>query len=157
MNIEDRLAIGDVLYTYAAGLDAQDWDLWRTAFADEITFDMSAVHGRPPITESIDKTISYIRIQFAGFEATQHMITNHRPTVDGDSARVLAHMRAEHWVDPSLAPERDRYSMFGYYDDRLVRTPDGWKLTDVQLNLTRTEGNPEVMAIAWRHGKELLG
>ena len=28
--------------------------------------------------------------------------------------------------------------------------------TEDRLNLTRTEGNPEVMAIAWRHGKELL-
>ena len=52
-------------------------------------------------------------------------------------------MRAEHWVDPAeTAPDGDRYSMFGYYDNDLVLTAEGWKLVSVQLKLTRTEGHP---------------
>jgi len=153
--------LSDVLHRYATGLDARDWVLWRSAFVTDvpILFDMRSVSGREPKLQPVDAVISWLQLQFAGFDATQHMITNHRHTIDpsGDHARVLAHMRAEHWIDPVELPEGevDRYTMFGYYDDRFVRTATGWKLVHVQLKLTRTEGNPGVMPAAWRKGKRL--
>ncbi|MPY96061.1 MAG: hypothetical protein GEV08_24275 [Acidimicrobiia bacterium] len=148
--VVDRLAIDDVLSSYAAGLDAQDWRLWRSIFVPEVVFDMQSVHGRPPVLEEIDKTVSVIRVQFAGFRATQHVIVNRRHTIEGDRAQVLATMQAWHWFDERC------YTMFGYYDDKLVRTAEGWRLAEVQLNLTRTDGDPAVMKDAWRRGKELI-
>ncbi|MFN0089469.1 MAG: nuclear transport factor 2 family protein [Acidimicrobiales bacterium] len=165
----DRAAISDVLHVYATGLDAQDWALWRSAFVERIVFDLSSVTGKAPVETAVEQQVEFVRTQFAGFDATQHMITNHRHTIEGDRARVVAHMRAEHWVtfdedDLVRLDQRgdgpaggDRYSMFGYYDDKLVRTAEGWKLVAVQLKLTRTEGNPHVMSYAWRKGKRRLG
>ena len=150
-DLADRAAIDDVLSCYAAGLDSQDWDLWRSIFLPEVVFDMTSVHGRPAVKASMDNTVAQVRVQFAGFRATQHVIVNRRHFVEGDRARVLATMQAWHWIDDRC------YTMFGYYDDKLVRTEQGWKLAEVQLNLTRTQGDPAVMGDAYRRGKELLG
>ena len=43
-----------------------------------------------------------------------------------------------------------RYTMFGYYDDDLIRTPDGWKISRMQLRVTRTQGDRWVMEEAQR-------
>jgi hypothetical protein len=161
--LADHHDLSDVLHRYATGLDARDWVLWRSAFVTDapILFDMRSVSGREPKPQPVDAVISWLQLQFAGFDATQHLITNHRHTIerDGDHARVLAHMRAEHWIDPHELDDGegdgDRYTMFGYYDDRFVRRAVGWKLVQVQLKLTRTEGNPNVMVAAWRKGKRL--
>lgn len=146
----DRNAIDDVLSCYAAGLDSQDWTLWRSIFLPEVVFDMQSVTGRPAVLGDIEKTVANIRIQFAGFRATQHVIVNRRHRIEGDRARVLATMQAWHWIDERC------YTMFGYYDDKLSRTPEGWKLAEVQLNLTRTDGDPAVMKDAWLRGKQLV-
>ena len=87
-------------------------------------------------------------------------MTNHRITLDGDKARVIAHMRAEHWLDGANEPGTAggtettmRYTMFGYYDHDLIRTADGWKISRMQLNVTRTEGNRWVMEESTRRAR----
>ena len=41
--IEDKQQISDTLYRYAAGLDSQDWVLWRKCFTDKVVFDMRSI------------------------------------------------------------------------------------------------------------------
>ncbi len=89
---------------------------------------------------------------FAELTVTQHFLTNHRITINGDTARCLAHMRAEHWLRNEDGTE-SRYTMFGYYDDKFVRTADGWKMCEMQLNVTQTEGDIRVMNEASRRAK----
>jgi hypothetical protein len=62
-------------------------------------------------------------------------------------------MRAEHWLANPGIEGTDRYTMFGYYDDQLVRTDAGWKIAEMQLNVTRTEGNRWVMDEAERRAR----
>ena len=154
----DRAALIDVLSTYATGLDARDWVLWRSVFLDEVVFDLSSWSGQAPRKLETDRVVAAQAKIFAELSVTQHFITNHRITLDyhgnKDRARVVAHMRAEHWLDDSPEhPQREgtqRYTMFGYYDDKLVRTPAGWKIAEMQLNVTRTEGNRYAMDEATR-------
>ena len=161
-SLNDRLAIIEVLSNYATGLDARDWQLWRSVFVDEVVFDLSSWSKQPARTLQTDRVVrSQARI-FAELVVTQHFITNHRVSIDGDRARCLAHMRAEHWIvddqaivrDPAIAcderTQTSRYTMFGYYDDKLVRTSEGWKIREMQLNVTHTEGPRWVMAEAVR-------
>ncbi len=147
----DQDAISDILHRYATGLDARDWALWRSAFCDEVTLDMGSFTGRPVRPAPAERHVEAARRLFAGFDATQHMITNHRHTIDGDTAGVVAHMRAEHWADG--VPGGDRFTMFGYYDDELTRTTDGWRLHRVRLVVTRTEGNRAVIDGAAARGR----
>ena len=155
----DRAALIDVLSTYATGLDARDWTLWRSVFLDEVVFDLSSWTGQAPRKLDADRVVATQAKIFAELSVTQHFITNHRIAIERDRARVLAHMRAEHWLDDSpqhpqkanvLKEGTQRYTMFGYYDDKLVRTVAGWKIAEMQLNVTRTEGNRYVMDEATR-------
>jgi 3-phenylpropionate/cinnamic acid dioxygenase small subunit len=149
----DRAALVDVLSSYATGLDARDWQLWRSVFLDQVVFDLSSWSGQPARTLDADRVVAAQARIFAELAATQHFITNHRITVDGDRARVLAAMRAEHWIDTPVPGGGTRYTMFGYYDDRLVRTRDGWKIAEMQLNVTRTEGDRNVLDEASRRAR----
>jgi 3-phenylpropionate/cinnamic acid dioxygenase small subunit len=156
--LSDRAALIDVLSNYATGLDARDWRLWRSVFLDEVVFDLSSWSGQPARKLEADRVVATQARIFAELAVTQHFITNHRIRVDGDRARVLAHMRAEHWLDSQAAHAQiegtQRYTMFGYYDDKLVRTVAGWKIAEMQLNVTRTEGNRHVMDEATRRMRE---
>ncbi len=139
-----RSQIIDLLSVYATGLDARDWPLWRSVFVDEVVFDLSSWNDQLPKLLNTDRVVATQARLFAEFTMTQHLIANHRVVIDGDQARALAHMRAEHWLDES------RYTMFGYYDDKLVRTPEGWKISQMQLKVTHTEGDLWVMEEARR-------
>jgi 3-phenylpropionate/cinnamic acid dioxygenase small subunit len=39
VTVEERLAVLDAVYRYATGIDTRDWDLFRTAFADDAVID----------------------------------------------------------------------------------------------------------------------
>ncbi|MCB1686472.1 MAG: nuclear transport factor 2 family protein [Pseudomonadales bacterium] len=149
----DREEIIDVLNNYATGLDARDWVLWRSVFLDEVLFDMSSWHGIAPRSLNTDRVVRAQAKIFAELSVTQHFLTNHRISIDGDSARAQAHMRAEHWLANPGIEGTDRYTMFGYYDDRLIRTAAGWKIAEMQLKVTRTEGNRWVMDEAQRRAR----
>jgi len=148
----DKADISDVLYRYGSGLDARDWGLWRSAFCERATIDLSSFNGVEPVELPIDSHIRGAQGTFAGFDTTQHMITNHRHWIDGGDARVVAHMRAEHWATGVRGG--DRFTMFGYYDNRVRRTSDGWRLCVVKLVCTRYAGNLDVMLGAYRRGKD---
>lgn len=146
----DRTRIVDVISAYAAGLDARDWELWRSVFPDETVFDLSSWNNVPGRLLNTDRVVAAQARLFAELSVTQHFITNHRVEITGDSARVLAHMRAEHWIDTADESQCARYTMFGYYDDDLIRTADGWKISRMQLRVTRTQGDRWVMDEAQR-------
>ena len=61
--------------------------------------------------------------------------------------------KPDDWLANPGIEGTDRYTMFGYYDDRLVRTDAGWKIAEMQLNVTRTEGNRWVMDEAQRRAR----
>jgi len=158
----DRVAIVDVMSNYATGLDARDWNLWRSVFIDEVVFDLSAWSGQKAQLLQVDRVVRAQARIFAELSVTQHFFTNHRIVIDGDSARCRMHMRAEHWLKPlplvegvstSEDPINDRYTMFGYYDDKLVRTSEGWKIREMQLKVTRSEGPRSVMEEAARRAR----
>ena len=136
--IADRLAIIELKSNYAAALDAQDWALWRSLFTDEAVFDLSSFTGIAPRPIAADRVVAGTARLFAELDGTQHMITNHRIDIDGDQASCRSHIRAYHWVGP------DCFTMIGYYDDRMLRTESGWKIAEMQLNITRTEGDRRV-------------
>ena len=149
----DRTAIVEVISNYATGLDARDWTLWRSVFLDEVVFDLESWSGEPARPLAADRVVAAQARIFAELVTTQHFITNHRVTIDGDRARLLAHMRAEHWLAVPSGPS-PRYTMFGFYDDKLVRTPAGWKIAEMQLNVTHTEGPRFVMEEAQRRARD---
>ena len=124
--LEDRLAVGDIIIRYADAVDQQDMDRYATCFRDDVV-----VTGFTP--DAIDGLAAYmpwVTGARARFGRTQHMIGNIQVTLDGDTAHMRSYVQATHEV-----PEDPSYllTLWAAYDDDLVRTADGWKIVHHHL------------------------
>jgi hypothetical protein len=152
--LRDRADLIELLGRYADVADRKEFtELPGLVFTDPLTLDFESVAGIPPMTTPLADYVEVLRATFAPFTATHHAITGHVVDVDGDSARIHAHVRAEHWLPAELAGDGpDRWLVVGFYDDDAVRTPDGWRLSRVRLTATHQE-NPQLAGIAMAAGR----
>ena len=148
--MSDRDELVELLARYASMPDTGDWDeLPLMVFADEVTMDFESLGGQPATTAPRAELMALYKSLFAAWSATNHAITNHRITVDGDRATIRAHVRAEHWLPPELVESGPNcWLVVGFYDDDAVRGADGWRLTKVKLSVTHEE-NAHVAAVAF--------
>ena len=129
----DRMEIIETATRYATGVDTRDRDVYRSCFTDEIELDMSGMGMGEPMKMSADAWVDQALTLVSNFESTQHMITNHVITVDGDRATCVAYVRAQHYNPQNM------YTVGGYYTNTLVRTPEGWKISKLKLTPTWTQ------------------
>jgi 3-phenylpropionate/cinnamic acid dioxygenase small subunit len=136
----DRAAILDVVIAYATALDTRDWEALAGLFTGDSRWEYRAsgeqVHGPEAIVARIRPALEHL-------DATQHSNSNHVITVHGDQAEHRCYYRAQH-VRRGL-PDGELFLGAGRYDDRLRRTPDGWRLTERVLVSSWSEGNPAVL------------
>ena len=154
-SVEDRLDIMELIARYGAGLDARDWSLWRDVFTDNALFDLSSWNNLVPKRVDTSRVVKAQARVFAELAVTQHMMSNFRIFFnESNSGSVIAVMRAEHWirVEPE-SEEMKRYTMFGYYNNALVRENGNWKIDEMHLHVTKTEGDRWVMQEAERRAR----
>ena len=154
-SVEDRLDIMELIARYGAGLDARDWSLWRDVFTDNALFDLSSWNNLVPKRVDTSRVVKAQARVFAELAVTQHMMSNLRIFFnESNSGRVVAVMRAEHWirVEPE-SEEMKRYTMFGYYNNALLRENGNWKIDEMHLHVTKTEGDRWVMQEAERRAR----
>lgn len=142
----DRASISDVQLRYATGLDTRDWTLFRSCFTDEVETDFNSVLGGAPRKVLADRWVEAARRSIGGLAATQHMITNHVITVDGDTALCVAYVQARHYLPNDRGDSMQ--SMFGYYTNHFVRMPTGWKIRSCKLTVTWNTGNWDIFRLA---------
>jgi 3-phenylpropionate/cinnamic acid dioxygenase small subunit len=136
----DRAEISDVQTRYATGTDAHDWDLFRSCFTEQVEVDFSDGFGQPVAHLSADEWAKGTAPRMESFDATQHMITNHVITFDGDDrATCVAYVRAGHHK-PNPTGDSDQ-TVYGYYTNRFERTADGWRIASVKLTPLWMTGN----------------
>jgi hypothetical protein len=126
--VTDREDIVEALAEVAAAIDARDWDTIRTRF----TPDTHAYGAR-----GIDALVDQFGAFLGGVGPTQHLLGNHRVTVDGDTARSLTYGRIHHVGAGPM--EGSFYECLGEYDDHWVRTDAGWQISrrwfDIRISL----------------------
>ena len=76
----------------------------------------------------------------AMFSGTHHLSTNHAIHIDADRAKTRSYVQAVHLTDPD--DNTQHHDVGGWYDNELVRTPDGWRFTRVELSFVWTAGAP---------------
>jgi hypothetical protein len=147
--MSDRDELVELVARYASVADTRDFDvLPSTVFTDPVTLDFESLRGRPAATMPLSQLLAGFKTSFASFTTTNHAITNHRITVDGDRATIRAHVRAEHWIPSELVDcGPNCWLVVGFYVDDAVRTPDGWRLAKVKLSVTYQE-NAHLFATA---------
>jgi hypothetical protein len=113
----DRDEIVEALAEIAAALDARDWGTVRARFtADTHAY---GVHGQ-------DALVEQLQAHLGGVGATQHLLGNHRVSVNGDSARSFTYGRIHHVGAGPM--DGSSYECMGEYDDEWVRTSAGWRI-----------------------------
>ena len=118
VDVGDRLAISDVLIRYATALDGRDWELLASCFTDDATldYDTSGTYGR-------DAFVEHCRAGLARMKATQHCVTNHVISTDGDRAHSTSYVIAQHVRDNDVT-----FTLGGTYTDDLVRAGTEWRI-----------------------------
>jgi 3-phenylpropionate/cinnamic acid dioxygenase small subunit len=136
--LEAKQQIGEVLFRYGYALDSRDWEQLRTCFLPEVV----GHYGGDPLTgyEAIEQLC---RTTLEPLSVSQHLIGNVTVTVDGDEARSVCYLHAQH-VRPGTEGG-EQFIFAGRYLDRLVRMPDGWRIADRTLEAMWTSGNPAVI------------
>ena len=142
---EDRAELVELISHYADIADLKEFTtLPGRVFTDVLALDFESVTGLPAMTVPLGDYVEVLRASFAPFKATHHAITGHVVDVDGDTAKIHAHVRAEHWLPDATGP----WLVVGFYDNEAVRTPDGWRLNRVKLTAIHQENQPVLPDVA---------
>jgi SnoaL-like domain len=137
--LADRQAIVDLTIAYSWALDARRFDDLDRVFVPDATAELGrSLDGRAAIK-------ARIRDALVPLQASQHMVASHQVQVDGDRATGRLYLQAQH-VKPGTSGG-DLFMVGGSYEDRYVRTPDGWRIAHRTLHVSWTQGNPAVLGL----------
>lgn len=155
MRLEDRAAVSDVVIAYATSLDRRDWALLRSLLTDPVEIDYRsfdpALHREMPA----DEWVRLVTAGLSGFDATQHLSSNHVHGFDGDTARCVSQMHAAHFLQEPAG--QSVCILYGYYTSSLVRREAGWRIRKVQLTITARHGDEGVFARATERWQQQEG
>jgi len=127
----DHGLITDVLVRYATGIDTRDWALFRTCFTKDVQADYGEGVGA---WTDVDGITEYMTVMHRDMVDTKHMLSNFVIEVDGDTASASTYVHAV------LVVTREPLTWFepvGRYEDRLVRTSEGWRISHRVFHPTR--------------------
>jgi len=124
--ISDRIEIQDLLTRYTVAIDEKDWEKLDTCFTPDAKVDYTTSGG---IKGNYPEVRAWLEKALAPFTMTQHLISNTTVTLDGDKATTRTYV-----YNPMGLPKKDGslhiFTVGAYYNDDLVRTPDGWRIAD---------------------------
>ena len=127
--LADDLAIRDLLYRYARGIDRRDLALVRSCFLPDARYEGALATG------TIGDMLEALPVVMSRYAATMHFMSDPVVTIDGDRARSETRTLAYHVLhDP---PRRIR-TVGVRYEDLLERRDEGWRI--VASNRRRAEG-----------------
>lgn len=136
----DRAELGGLIDRYMITLDTADgpgrdvgW--YRTMFTDDVrmTFPVGAHRGVSGLPE-------FQRAATVRWKVTHHLSANHVVDVDGDRAGISAQLLATHVEHDSPAGPQRTFHIGGRYRADAVRTPAGWRISDLSFVVVWSEG-----------------
>jgi SnoaL-like domain len=134
---ESAAVRSQVIETYtrmAWHADERDWRALRDVFADEVRLDYTSLQGGERATVSRDQLAESWAGLLGKLQATQHLLTNHLVTVDGDDAVCTAAFQATHLLpNPHGDPI---WTLGGTYRFELVRDGSRWRISAVTMTAT---------------------
>lgn len=135
--LADRAEIHDLMSRYALAIDTGDWDTLDRVFTSDAQIDYTSSGG---IAGTFAEIKDWLPKVLGLFAATQHYVSNITVDFSGDGATATS--RTYLYNPMSLKQEDGSLSLFtigGYYDDRLVRTADGWRIAErVEIQVWRS-------------------
>ena len=143
--INDRIEIEELLARYSRALDLRHFEELEGIFTEDGQFDAGGLghpQGPAAIREMIEGTIG-------GLDATQHLVGKSLIVFsdDGHTAEVRTYLISQHIRESTPGPIK-HYFLGGEYFDRVVRTPDGWRIAFRRLDRMWKQGDRAVISHA---------
>jgi len=125
--LEDRQQIEQLKHTYLRTLDLKKWDEFEELFIPEATGSYAELRFA-----SRDALVGYMRNNLPADLITFHQAHHPEITVDGDTATGRWYLH-----DKVFVPAFDvAIEGAAFYEDRMVRTPQGWRFAHVGYQRT---------------------
>jgi hypothetical protein len=144
--LEDRLAIIELIGRLVLLLDARDWDALEELFTETVYNDRTSLTGGEPETVGVAEFVGGWRYLMQNLDAVHHLVTCHVINLDGDRATCAANMMGTHVLaNPSGGPI---WTVGGRHDYQLTRTPDGWRIAGITFTIQWATGNQNIVALS---------
>lgn len=138
----DWLAIVRLTHDYCWALDTREWDALHGVFDPDVEADLGGgapLHGVAAVIERVSAVLG-------GLDASQHMVSTHQISLDGDVATGRCTVLAQH---VRRGTEGGSTFLFGgWYDDEYRCEAGRWRITRRRIVARWTEGNRAVIAPA---------
>jgi len=141
--LADERAVIRIADSIDRAVDAQDWRLARSYFADRVTVDFSSLSGQPSATIAADDLIATWAANLRGGKTSLHLRTNHHVVLHGNGATVASNGYAWNRMEGNGDP---LWEVWGTYEHHLTRSEGGWKVDGFIFRMTHERGNPWVKA-----------
>jgi ketosteroid isomerase-like protein len=138
-HISDRMEIVLVVDEIDNTVDAKDWQRCRSYFTDEIYADFTSLTGGSSGNMPADDLVGVWATNLYADKLSHHMRTNHRITIDGDTAEVFSKGYALNILHRTIGS--DLWEVWGNYTHTLKRTSEGWKCSGMTFVVTYARGN----------------
>ena len=142
--ISDRIQINDLLIRYTVAIDTKDWSLLDTCFTPDAHVDYTSAGG---VAGDYPKVRAWLEQALAPFPVTVHALANSVVEIDGDAATARTYVH-----NPMTFNNPDGsihiFTVGAYYNDKLVRTDDGWRIRERIEETAFMDGSlPEALQI----------
>ncbi|MEM7596034.1 MAG: nuclear transport factor 2 family protein [Cyanobacteria bacterium P01_A01_bin.83] len=141
----DKIEIIELINRFGMSIDLRDWSSFRSLFVEQVKFDYSSI-GEVAGILSADDIADTARQDLGGFQATQHLITNHLIEIENNTANAHAHVRAIHFL-PNKAKD-PVLEMGGYYSAGFTLINSHWKIKSWKFDLLWSSGDLELFELA---------
>jgi 3-phenylpropionate/cinnamic acid dioxygenase small subunit len=124
--ISDRIEINDLLIRYSVAIDEKDWELLDSVYTPDAKIDYTTSGG---IAGEYPEVRAWLAKALAPFTMTQHLISNSVIETDGDTATGRTMVFNPMGTDDGKGG-LNMFYVGAWYVDKLVRTPDGWRIAE---------------------------
>jgi len=131
------MEIQGILTLYCTSLDSKQYDGLDSVFTSDAFIDYTASGGTKG---QFPEVKAWLEEVLALFSMTQHVVANFDIKVSGDTATS----RCVFYNPMRFKTPEEKMPMFfvgGYYNDKLIRTTDGWRITE------------RIEDLAWNYGE----
>ncbi|MEJ0022056.1 MAG: nuclear transport factor 2 family protein [Alphaproteobacteria bacterium] len=122
-------------------VDRKDWNAARTYFEDEVDVDFSSLGGTPSRI-SASGLVGNWQTTLTAEKQSFHLRSDPIVTISGDSATMVSHGYA--WNKRTDRDRGDLWEVWGVYEHKFARTPQGWHITGMKFVKTMERGDPTV-------------
>jgi hypothetical protein len=136
----DEKQVVEVTVRYGNAIDAHDWDRLRSCFTPDATANYHVPGGEA--LRGAEQIADFVRAGDEPLTATQHYITNHAVSVNGNRATATSYVLSQHFRRG--APGGSKFIVGGIYHDTLVRVDGAWQIAERDVQGVWTQGNRAV-------------